>query len=94
MPSLNWLKKRLTIVDNADNYFELSNEDSYNEPLKEPIQRNEIGISYLLNMAKQHAAKSRVPSHKYYPAWVDSLSEIINEYGSNEEEFLQLCLNQ
>ena len=73
--------------------IEISNEDSYYEPEILPqVIRNDEMINYLVIVAKRHKAKCKVIAEKYYPAWIQSMNEKINENGIDQNEFLQLCL--
>lgn len=91
------LNKLSTIVQVRDNIYpvtihyeiEISQEDSY-DAIEEV--GTETGIEYLLMMAKKHKAKNKVTPEKYYPAWCQSMKEIIFNNGLSEQEFLQLCL--
>ena len=73
--------------------IEISDEDFYCEPENFPsVSRNDEMVNYLVSVAKKHKAKCKVIAEKYYPAWIQSMNEKINENGIDQNEFLQLCL--
>lgn len=95
------LNKLTTMVQVRDNIYpvtvhqeiEISQEDSYEEvDSEDPEVKNEAGITYLLRMAKRHKSLSKVKPEKYYPAWCESMQQLIINNGLNEQDFLQLCL--
>lgn len=84
MLSLNGLKN----LSAAPDYAEISDEDNLNGEVAEIIN-SDITVEYLINMAKKHFDKAKAKK-TYYACWVDSMSELIYDAGSTEEDFLKM----
>ena len=68
--------------------YEVSNEDSINEAAPVAVVGG-VTIECLLRMAHKHYVRGK-PKKNYYECWADSMSELINQAGSTEGEFLKL----